>query len=676
MLSFRLGKNFVDGYRLKPEPFGFGALGKTTFYRTYARPLDENTLETWADTCERIINGMYSIQKDYCVDHGRRWSDEKAQASACEAYDRLFNLKWSPPGRGLFHMGAPSIHERGMVEASLNCAFISTEPIVEHRGSLFSWVMEMLMLGVGVGFDVKGAGKLRVVKPSEYNYVFVIDDTRESWAESVGALVNSYLPSNSTLEPSVVFDYSRIRPRGALIKGFGGVASGPAPLMEMHEKIRAILDARDGNMISGRDITDIMNMIGVVVVAGNVRRSSQIALGNKDDSEFLNLKNYNVNPERAAWGWASNNSVYASLGMDYTELADRILHNGEPGMVWMENANRFARMNGVIDARDNGTGVNPCGEQVLAGYSTAGLGGELCTLVELYPTHHTDIYDFMRSIKFAYLYGKTVTLLNEKIKYPGTRQIMLDNRRIGLSMTGITQFVAERGIGELVKWADAGYKYVRHYDEHYSQWFGINESVRVTTVKPSGSVSLVAGVTPGVHYPHSEYYIRRVRLSEDSHLAERLRIAGIDVEPDLFSPNTVVASFPVHAGEGVQGVKDVSMWQQLQIASVMQRFWSDNSVSVTVSVNPKHNTVKEVADALSLYQYSLKSVSMLPEVDGGAYAQMPYEKVNKEKYEKMAARFDASKLNDMNKLNLVGAKAMDMYCDGDACEIRPTLKQD
>jgi ribonucleotide reductase alpha subunit len=257
------------------------------------------------------------------------------------------------------------------------------------------------------------------------------------------------------------------------------------------------------------------------------------------------------------------------------------------------------------------------------------------------------------------------------IKHDGTRDIMMDNRRIGLSMTGIAQYTTNHGAGGLVKMLSENYDFVRHYDKRYSSWFGIPESVRVTSVKPSGTVSLVAGATPGVHYPHSEFYIRRIRMSDDSYLAPRLIAAGVHVEPDKYSRNTLVASFPIHAGIGIRSAKSLSIWEQLEMAAIMQRHWSDNAVSVTVSVNPSKTTNEELAAAISMYQNSLKTVSFLPEIEGGAYEQMPYEEITREAYSAMQSGINYSALSSLNQIIDDTSRMSDKYCDGAACEIVP-----
>src|ERR1700679_174072 len=180
-------------------------------------------------------------------------------------------------------------------------------------------------------------------------------------------------------------------------------------------------------------------------------------------------------------------------------------------------------MNGTIDTRDHrARGGNPCLEQTLESY-------EMCCLVETFPHRHTDLDDFKRTLKFSYLYAKTVTL--GKTHWPETNRVMLRNRRIGCSVSGVAQFISHHSHSTLQKWLTEGYDTIQHYDRIYSDWLAIPRSIKTTSVKPSGTVSLLAGATPGMHYPESRFYIRRVRLASNSALVEALRKAKYHVEP-------------------------------------------------------------------------------------------------------------------------------------------------
>lgn len=655
---FELPKAFVDEYRQRPVQFGWNGLGEVAFYRTYSRKDNRSVqgMEGWADVAERCINGMYEFQRTWCHATGVNWNIEKAERSAKEAFDLMFNFKWSPPGRGLWMAGTDFVMQRGVVEALQNCAFISSEFIAEERGDFFRWLMEMSMLGVGVGFDTRGAGRLQVQRPlrtSVQNHT--IPDTRQGWALSVELLINSYLDATAT----ITFDYSQIRPRGAAIYGFGGVASGPAPLIELHESIRHILDARLGRTIDSRTIVDLCNLVGKCVVAGNVRRSAEIAFGAPTDSQFVNLKNYDMNPERKDYGWVSNNSIFAEVGMDYTDAAQRTYENGEPGYFWIENARKHGRMDGLYNYADaDAMGANPCVEQVLH-------HREMCTLVEIYLPRCKSKFEFERAIKYAYLYGKSTTLVSSQISDPQTRAVMEQNRRIGLSVTGITQFAGMHGMSTLRDWLDHGHHITGYYDRLYSQWLGCNESIRRTSVKPSGTVSLVAGVTPGIHFNvANRFHIRRMIISDDSHLIEPLRAAGYPMEESAYAPGSYSVSFPVDAGVGVRSESDVSMREQLDLIAMVQRHWADNAVSATVKFDRKTTAPADIKNALDTYQHRLKGISFLP-AEGHGYVQAPYESIDDSEYRRLMGQIKPLSIHSIGQSD----KQVELYCEGDACVV-------
>lgn len=655
MERFRLTEDFLENYKNIKPPFGFGGLGELVYLRTYSRVKDDGTNEVWWETIRRVVEGTYNLQKRWIDGLSLGWNANKAQCSAQEMYNRMFWMKFLPPGRGLWAMGSAITDSRRLFASLNNCAFITTDHIGDVGADPFCFLMDASMLGVGVGFDTKGVGKVEIKTPkSTLGAPIVITDDREGWVESVRSLINSYIRKGHF----VTFDYSHIRLAGLPIKGFGGVASGPEPLQRLHDDLRAILDANTGK-ITKRTIVDIMNLIGKCVVSGNVRRTSEIVLDADWDEEFLNLKNYEVNPDRAAYGWASNNSIVAELGCSYELPAELTRVNGEPGYVWMENAQKYSRMNNGPDNKDiKAVGTNPCGEQTLESGKSA---GELCNLVETFPHKHTDLADYKRTLKFAYLYAKTVTL--GETHWPETNRILLRNRRIGCSMSGIAQFVTTRGLHSLREWATVGYSTLEYYDGVYSDWLCIPKSIKISSVKPSGSVSLLAGATPGIHYPSDRFYIRRVRLDKNSALVPPLQAAGYVVETCVGQEeSTVVVEVPVKIEEPIRTVKEVSMWEQLSLAAFMQRHWADNQVSCTVTFDPDTEG-GDIANALNFFQYQLKGVSFLPRTEMGAFPQMPYEGITEQRYEEIVAG-----LTTLDFSNMSGNKAeVERFCDSDRC---------
>lgn len=669
--SFNITEDFVDSYRSKPSPFGWkdaagNSVGEITFLRTYSRKKEDGTKETWIDVCERVINGMYSLQKDHCKKNRLPWNDAKAQASAKEAFDRLFNLKWTPPGRGLWMMGTHIVNVQKNSAALQNCAFVSTAEMTKlNPAKPFAFLMEASMLGVGVGFDDKGADKDFLIYESDKpESIITISDDREGWAESTAALINSYLKPDQS---PVSFNYSMIRPAGSLIKTFGGTASGPDPLIKLHKAINRIFKGRAGQKLTRKDIADIGNLIGVCVVSGNVRRSAELLIGRIDDQDFLNLKNSEVFPERNSydpenpgWGWMSNNSVEVGVGQDLSPIVDGIARNGEPGVIWMDMSRKYGRL---IDAPNNKdhrvAGFNPCAEQSLESY-------ECCTLVETYLGRHDSIEDYKRTLKFAYLYAKTVTLL--PTHWEETNAIMQRNRRIGTSMSGIADFTDRVGMPVLREWMNEGYKTVQRYDNIYSEWLGIRESIKMTTIKPSGTVSILAGESPGVHWtPGGRFFYRTIRFANDDPMLTLLRMANYRVEQASESPDTTsVVYFPVKSN-AKRSENDVTIFEKIALAAAAQRYWSDNSVSVTVSFD-KETEKEHIGTVLHMYDGQLKTVSFLP--IGQSYPQMPYIQIDETEYEaegKMKLMpIDLSGIYSGLGVDAIG----EAYCTTDSCEVK------
>ena len=657
MEKFQLSENFINKYKRKKPPFGFNGLGELVYMRTYSRIKENGKNERWWETIKRVVEGTYSMQKNWIEQHQLGWNPWQAQNSAQEMYDRMFNMKFLPPGRGLWAMGTSITEERGLYAALNNCAFVSTSTLKDDYSKPFCFLMDASMLGVGVGFDTKGAGEVMIKLPNPNRGIeeYVIPDTREGWVESLKLLLESYFHGTAEIQ----FDYTKIRALGEPIKGFGGVSSGHEPLEEIHVEIRKVLNRNVGEPITVTTIVDIMNLVGKCVVAGNVRRTAEIVFGEPDDDEYLDLKNYKVNPHREQYGWTSNNSIFAELGMDYTDVCKRIVDNGEPGFAWLENMRKFSRMQNGGDNKDHRVaGGNPCLEQSLESY-------ELCCLVETFPNNHDSLEDYKRTLKYAYLYAKTVTL--GKTHWSDTNRVMLRNRRIGCSVSGVAQFITKHGMEELRKWLEDGYDTIQDWDCIYSDWFAVPKSIKTTSVKPSGTVSLLAGATPGLHYPESRFYFRRMRLSNQSELIEPLKKAGYNVEPAFGSENsTVVVSVPVDVGEGIRTAAELSIWEQFSLAAFLQRHWADNQVSCTATFNPE-TEADELPHVLKYFQYRLKGISLLPRTNGGAYKQMPYEAIDEKTY-----HLEVEKLSRLTFGVIKNEEAdVEKFCNNDVCEIIP-----
>jgi adenosylcobalamin-dependent ribonucleoside-triphosphate reductase len=299
-----------------------------------------------------------------------------------------------------------------------------------------------------------------------------------------------------------------------------------------------------------------------------------------------------------------------------------------------------------------------CGEQTLESF-------ELCCLAETFPSRHESFEEYRESLKYAYLYAKSVTLVNTHWKE--TNAVMLKNRRMGISQTGITEAFVKHGRRKVLEWCDKGYEYLQELDEEYSSWLCVPQSIKLTTVKPSGTVSILAGVTSGIHYPHSEYYIRRVRVSSNSDLIPLLEDANYRIEEDQYSNNTMVIEFPCHCENFSRGKEDVSIWEQAENAAAYQKYWSDNQVSITVTFKPEETD--EIEHVLECFEDKLKAISFLPIKEHG-YEQAPYEEITKEEYEERVAELKPLKLSETVD-EAIGEK----FCDSDTCKVDYDVKQ-
>lgn len=705
---FRLDEEFLDQYKNKKANFGFNGLGELVFYRTYSRPLpnNPNQKESFCDTVKRVVEGCYEIQRRHSAKIHVPWDYKKAQASAQEMFQRIWDFKFLPPGRGLWMMGTEFMWTRGSAALN-NCGFVSTVDIDSEPAEPFCFLMDMSMLGVGVGFDTKGAGKMLIKKPEAKEFTHVVDDSREGWVESLRVLINSYTSAPEKGVP--LFDYSKIRKENEPIKGFGGKAAGPIILMQLHTMFCSHFESKIGQYLDSVDIVDLMNYIGKCVVAGNVRRTAEIAFGEYDDEQYSSMKNcmktldpsdyskwYQVTGrlysesaknnvqvmatlydfvedgvstipvERLAPAvevfnklnshrWASNNSIFAKVGMDYTNVAQQIQVNGEPGLIYLDNVRDYGRL---IDGKRPGidgrvAGSNPCVEQSLESY-------ELCNLVETFPANHENAEDYMRTLKFAYLYAKTVTLL--PTHNARTNQVTLRNRRIGLSQSGIIQAFAKFGRRAVLRdFCDAGYNEIRRWDSIYSEWLCVTQSIKVTSVKPSGTVSLLVGATPGIHNPEARHYWRRVRIAKNNPLVQILADAGYHIEPVISDPDrTVVVKFAV-SDSRVKPVGETTIWEQMANAVDYQRYWADNQVSCTVKF--KSSEVDQIKMVLEAYEDQIKGISFLPFSDHG-YAQAPYEPCTEQEVIDYNAKIKPADYSSYI-LEAVGST----YCDNDSCEM-------
>jgi ribonucleoside-triphosphate reductase len=737
----KLSESFLAQYRNKQPKWGFGGLGYIVYLRTYSRKtFGGNVLERWDQTVQRISEGNFRIEAKRLAEIGKL-TEAKVTELTTEMerfYHLVFNLVMTPPGRGLWMSGTEYAEKVG--DAENNCWGVSMRPQPFNSGEekrvsfapVFTFDQAMKGGGVGINIQRKYVNQVPKVE-NALDITFVCDiehkdyatelevvgvqlrgdydasdvdyhltaDSREGWAESLGVVIDAHYNGKNR----IVIDISDIRPRGTDIKGFGGVASGPAPLVTMLTKVNEILNRRVNDYVTPTEWGDVVQLIGTCVVAGNVRRTALILIGDQNDKEYVESKNYSLpqNLEASQWRWASNNSVDISVNTDRETLRNlsvNIYYNGEPGYVNVELSRNFGRIiDGFQKDIDGEVEIfNPCGEITLPNASP-------CNLFEInLPRVHDliekgiegeNLYEEVAYLAARYAYRITF----RHYEWEATRDVVYRHRRLGVGITGITDWVLMKfGKKAILGFNDEGnaifneevtqeldklYGYVKDSNIGQASDLGANPSIKVTTVKPSGTVSLLMGCSPGQHYHWAPFMIRRVRMATSAPLIPILEQCGYHIEPAVkgfnadgsyqYDPTTLVVEFPVKAPtadhENFQSAGDVPLREQAALQALLATYWSDNAVSATLSFKKaqakpvyfedgtmlldkfgqpelkvdkreEDAVIDEIADILDRYKGVIKSTSLLPHATD-TYPQMPYEEISEEKYNEMVARLTA-----------------------------------
>ena len=418
---------------------------------------------------------------------------------------------------------------------------------------------------------------------------------------------------------------------------------------------------------------NIINATGACVVSGNVRRSSQILGFAPSNQTGLNLKDETIYPERISISWMSNNSAIFSKTEQFSlipEITKRLIKKGEPGFYNLLNVQRYGRI-GRRRPNDNewtreyeedeAEFVNPCGEIPLC-------DKELCNLSELIPIRcrtedgSFDEQRFYKAVGYATFYASAASLLPSH--WGCTNEIIARNRRIGVSITGGADLYDEIGFTEMTRILRSGYRIVREKNRELARQAGVPESIRVTTVKPSGTISQLAGVSSGMHFPPFRFSIRRMRSADNSEITNTLRNSGYSWEKDCCSDNTVVFSFPINQGK-TRKASEVTIWEKLRILETFQREWADNAVSNTIDFDPDTES-GQLEPALAQSAPVIKTCSFLPRIGKGAYKQMPYEEITQEQYVEMSKTMNMVDWSSFGK-KIVSDGECPKYCTGDTC---------
>ncbi len=612
----------------------------------YARWLeDEGRRESWPETVSRYMQEVIvPVTRDEVI------VDEIEEA--------ILNLEIMPSMRAMMTAG-PALHRDNT--AGYNCSYL---PVDDPKS--FDEAMFILLCGTGVGFSVE---RQFITKLPEIPELFesdttvVVKDSKEGWAKAlrqvIALLYSGEIPK---------WDVSKVRPAGARLKTFGGRASGPAPLVDLFNFVVGVFKEAQGRKLSSIEAHDVMCKIGEVVVVGGVRRSAMISLSNLSDDRMRHAKSgdwWTNNPQRAL----ANNSV------SYTEKPDSLSFmrewmalvesgSGERGIFNRQASKKQASKNGRRD--DNFEfGTNPCSEIILRPY-------QFCNLTEVV-VRATDTVDTLeRKVRLATILG---TIQSTYTKFPYLRKVWQRNteeeRLLGVSLTGIMDnaLTTTKNAG-LDKTLDHLRMVAVDTNSLWADRLGINQSVAVTCVKPSGTVSQLVDSASGIHPRHSHYYIRTVRGDNKDPLTQFMKDQGIPNEPDVFKPDqTTVFSFPVKAPSHAVVTSDVSAIEQLETWLVYQRHWCEHKPSVTINV--KKDEWFEVGAFVYKHFDEMSGVSFLP-YNEHTYQQAPYQECGKSDYEHMSSMMpkaiDWSKLMEYELEDTTKA-SQTFACTGGSCEI-------
>ena len=626
----------------------------------YARWRDEDQRrETWPETVQRYV--------DYFSQKFPHYPKEAV-------YNSILNLRTMPSMRALMTAGAAL--ERDPM-AGFNCSFVAIDDV-----RAFDEVLYILMCGTGVGFSVERQfiNKLPVVgasvkfddsgKPDVHiaehmtsiEYVIHVRDSKGGWASAFQELLQhlyaGYIPK---------WDVSAVRPAGAKLKVFGGRASGPKPLVDLFQFTVDLFKGAVGRKLTSIECHDLVCKIADIVVVGGVRRSALISLSNLSDDRMRAAKNgqwWINDPQRAL---ANNSAAYTerpSMELFMKEWLSLIeSKSGERGIFNRVAAQKKAIESGRRDPTQI-VGTNPCAEITLR---SAGL----CNLTEVVIRADDTLETLIDKVNVATIMGTYQSMLVDfRHVRPIWKQNQEEERLLGVSLTGIMDHpVLSRTSDEAVEWFKAMKQAAIATNKEWAEKLGINQSVAITTVKPSGTVSQLVDSSSGIHTRYSEHYIRTVRADKKDPLAQLMRSQGFPVEDCVMKGHTTdVFSFPVKAPTHAVFRNDRSAIEQLEHYLMVQTHWTEHNVSVTVYV--KDHEWMAVGDWVYRNFDKIAGVSFLPHSDH-SYRQAPYQECTEAEYEALLAQmpsFDWDALSQFEKDDST-VNTKELACTAGVCEI-------
>jgi ribonucleoside-diphosphate reductase alpha chain len=611
-------------------------LSDITVYMKYAKFIPElNRRETWEELVTR--------NKEM---HQKKYPQIKNEIEG--VYKMVYDKKILPSMRSLQFGGKPIEISPNRV---YNCAYLP----IDHTDA-FSETMFLLLGGTGVGFSVQKhhVDKLPEIKKPNPNRTrrYLIGDSIEGWADAIKVLIESYMGSKSS---TPVFDFSDIRHKGALLVTSGGKAPGPQPLKDCIHNITKVLENKeDGEKLTPIEAHDITCHIADAVLAGGIRRAALISLFSADDDEMISCKSGNwweQNPQR---GRANNSAVLLRHKVTQEYFMD----------LWKRIELSGAGEPGIYLSNDKDWGTNPCCEIGLRPY-------QFCNLCEVNASDIVSQEDFETRVKGAAFIG---TLQAGYTDFHYLRDVWKRTTEkdalIGVGMTGIGSGVV---LGYDMKEAAQA---VKEENERVANLIGINKAARTTTVKPSGTSSLVLGTSSGIHAWHNDYYLRRIRVGKNEAIYTYLAINHPElVEDEFFRPHdTAVITIPQKSPEG-SILRHESVFQMLERVKKVSQEWirpghrgGQNTHNVSATVSIKEDEWELVGDWMWKNRKFYNGLSVLP-YNGGTYTQAPFSDCTKEEYEnlvKTLTNIDLTKVIELqDNTDLRG----ELACANGSCEI-------
>ncbi|XKT74785.1 MAG: ATP cone domain-containing protein [Patescibacteria group bacterium UBA2163] len=645
--------------------FAHNPLGEFIYLRTYARWIEsEGRRETWVETVARYMDFMHEnlgtllTNKEYT-----------------EVQEAILTQEVMPSMRLMQFAGDPA---RRCNTCAYNCTFIAPAALTD-----FAEIMYLSMQGCGVGFSVESDNVERLPqikkqtghKPS----VHTVADSKEGWCDALTAGLTAWYNG-----ADISFDYSLIRPAGARLKTMGGKASGPEPLRALLSFARDHILKRQGRRLRSIDVHDIICKIGECVVSGGVRRTAMISLSDLDDTDMRDAKKgqfYLNEPQRTV---ANNSAVYETTPTNEELLEEWIAlmksGSGERGIFNRGSLNNslperrkqyFSRVGfiGTDGVVRGPIGTNPCGEIILQ-------SKQFCNLSEVIARAHDSQEDLIRKARIAALLGTyQSTLTTFKYISKEWETHCTEERLLGVSVTGQWDSPVAREPETMRAIRDVAVK----TNAEYAQRFGIQPSMAVTAVKPSGTVSQTFDCSSGIHPRHAPYYVRRVRISATDSLFKMLKAQGVPYHPEVGqskdTAHTYVLEFPVRAPEGARCKDDFTALEQLEYWKRVKEHYTEHNPSATVSISA-HEWVS-VVDWIQKNWGIVGGLSFLPRFDH-VYQLAPYEAITKEEYEQRMKTFptiDYSKLVLYEHTDETEQK-QELACAGGTCDIDDVIPQE